>query len=59
MAHVLLDGLIEAPQSDQRFGLGAARMSAKSVAKAYVDRSRQDPSAWTHELDLRPAGERF
>lgn len=59
VAHVLLDGLIEEPQSDARFGPGEGRMSAQAVAKAYVDLWRQEPSAWTHELDLRPAGERF
>lgn len=55
VAHVVLDGLIVAPQTDRRFGpAGGARMDPDAVAQAYLDLVRQSPAAWTHELDLRP-----
>jgi NAD(P)-dependent dehydrogenase (short-subunit alcohol dehydrogenase family) len=60
VAHVVLDGLIDEPQTERRFGPApSGRMDAKSVAQAYLDLARQTPSAWTHEIDLRPFTERF
>jgi NAD(P)-dependent dehydrogenase (short-subunit alcohol dehydrogenase family) len=60
VAHVVLDGLIDEPQTDQRFGSApAGRMNPIPVAQAYLDLSAQHPSAWTHEMDLRPYSERF
>lgn len=60
VAHVVLDGLIDEPQTDARFGSApSGRMKASAIAQAYVDLSAQHPSAWTHEMDLRPYSERF
>jgi len=60
VAHVVLDGLIDEPQTDQRFGAASAgRMDPIPIAQAYLDLSAQHPSAWTHEMDLRPYSERF
>jgi NAD(P)-dependent dehydrogenase (short-subunit alcohol dehydrogenase family) len=65
VAHVVLDGLIGEPQTDQRFGpqdsvsQASGRMDPGAIAQAYLDLSRQNPSAWTHEMDLRPFAERF
>ena len=65
VAHVVLDGLIDEPQTDQRFGSQALelqaleRMDPRFIAQAYLDLSAQPPSAWTHEMDLRPFSERF
>lgn len=59
VAHVVLDGLIDEPQTDQRFGSQAGRMDPRSIAQAYLDLSAQPPSTWTHEMDLRPFSERF
>jgi NAD(P)-dependent dehydrogenase (short-subunit alcohol dehydrogenase family) len=65
VAHVVLDGLIDAPQTDQRFGSQAlisrdsGRMDPRAIAKTYLDLAAQPPSAWTHEMDLRPFSERF
>ncbi len=60
VAHVVIDGLIEAPQTDARFGPArGARLDPEAVAKTYLELARQHPSAWTHEMDLRPSGERF
>jgi hypothetical protein len=56
----VLDGLIEEVQTEQRFGASSsARMSPKAVAQACLDLTTQHPSAWTHEMDLRPFSERF
>ena len=60
VAHVVIDGLIDAPQSDRRFGpTETARMTPDAVASAYLGLATQHPSAWTHELDLRPFSGRF
>ena len=59
VAHIVLDGLIDEPQTDQRFGSQSGRMDPRSIAQAYLDLSRQAPSTWTHEMDLRPFSEKF
>lgn len=60
VAHVVLDGLIDEPQTDQRFGSSSTvRMDPRSIAQAYLDLATQPPSTWTHEMDLRPFSERF
>jgi NAD(P)-dependent dehydrogenase (short-subunit alcohol dehydrogenase family) len=60
VAHVVLDGLVDEPQTEQRFGAAqSARMGPNSVAGTYLSLVDQEPSSWTHELDLRPYAERF
>jgi NAD(P)-dependent dehydrogenase (short-subunit alcohol dehydrogenase family) len=60
VAHLVLDGLIDGPQTDRRFGPSpSGRMDAKAIAQAYLDLAAQKPSAWTHEMDLRRFAERF
>ena len=60
VAHVVLDGLIDEPQTERRFAeRKTERMDADALADAYVTLIRQPPSAWTHELDLRPFNEKF
>ena len=60
VAHVVLDGLLDEPQTDQRFGPAqSARMNTDAVARAYLSLATQHPSVWTHELDLRPSAEHF
>jgi NAD(P)-dependent dehydrogenase (short-subunit alcohol dehydrogenase family) len=60
VAHVVLDGLIDEAQTDQRFGPPqSARMDPDAVASIYLELASQHPSAWTHEMDLRPFSERF
>jgi NAD(P)-dependent dehydrogenase (short-subunit alcohol dehydrogenase family) len=55
VAHVVIDGLIEGAKTDARFGAaGTPRMMPDAVARTYLDLATQPPSAWTHELDLRP-----
>jgi NAD(P)-dependent dehydrogenase (short-subunit alcohol dehydrogenase family) len=60
VAHVILDGLIDEAQTDQRFGPPqSTRMEPDFVARTYLELASQHPSAWTHEMDLRPFSERF
>jgi NAD(P)-dependent dehydrogenase (short-subunit alcohol dehydrogenase family) len=60
VAHVVLDGLIDEMQTEQRFGTSlSGRMSPAAIARAYLGIVGQHPSAWTHELDLRPFAEAF
>ena len=60
VAHVVLDGLIEEPQTIGRFGAASAtRMDPDAIAAAYLALTRQHPSGWSHEIDLRPFSETF
>jgi NAD(P)-dependent dehydrogenase (short-subunit alcohol dehydrogenase family) len=60
VAHVVIDGLIDEPQSDARWGAAATgRMDPRAVAQTYVHLAAQDRSAWTQEIDLRPQGGKF
>ena len=54
VAHVILDGMIEndGEKAD-------AYLAPADIAEAYYQLHRQQRSAWTHELDLRPASEKF
>jgi NAD(P)-dependent dehydrogenase (short-subunit alcohol dehydrogenase family) len=55
VAHVILDGMI-AQQADTA---SATELLPAAIAEAYYQLHRQDRSAWTHEIDLRPSGEGF
>ena len=60
VAHLVLDGLIDEVQTEQRFGAApATRMSPQAIARACLELAAQDTTAWTHEMDLRPFSERF
>lgn len=55
VAHIVLDGLIWSERTRERFAAEEQKcMSADAVAAAYLSVIEQPPSAWTHELDLRP-----
>ena len=61
VAHVIVDGQIDA---DRYAALRDERgpdslLAPDSIAEAYHTLYRQQRSAWTHELDLRPWVERF
>ncbi|THH07724.1 hypothetical protein EW146_g9223, partial [Bondarzewia mesenterica] len=63
VAHVIIDGGIVTDRSRAR---GEAwvnnpdvRLEPDSIAKAYQYLTEQDRSAWTWELDLRPAHEKW
>lgn len=57
VAHAIANGRIEDKDGeDQRSGKS---MSADAVGKEYWHLAQQEPALWTHELDLRPAQEKF
>lgn len=55
VAHVILDGMIDTAGDDP----SQSRLAPVDIAESYIWIHRQGRSAWTHELDLRPASERF
>jgi NAD(P)-dependent dehydrogenase (short-subunit alcohol dehydrogenase family) len=60
IAHVVIDGLIDAPQTNRRFGPApAGRIDPGDLAQTYLVLARQPASVWTHELDCRPMAETF
>ena len=60
VVHVVLDGLLRGSPSAARFGAaGANLLDPAAAAAAYLGLVDQPDSAWSHEIDLRPAGERF
>lgn len=60
IAHVVLDGILDTPNSRTLHSLDPDdMMSTHEVAEAYLQLIQQKPSAWTHELDLRPKNETF
>lgn len=60
VAHFIIDGVIDGDMVRSRFGeyldaLGEdGGLSPDAIAEAYWYVHQQHPSAWTHELDLRP-----
>jgi NAD(P)-dependent dehydrogenase (short-subunit alcohol dehydrogenase family) len=55
VAHVIVDGMIDnAGPADSMTAMGPT-----AIAEAYHALHRQPRSAWTHEVDLRPARETF
>ncbi|KAI9745235.1 MAG: hypothetical protein M1818_001513 [Claussenomyces sp. TS43310] len=57
VVHTIANGIIEDRKGEeQRLG---KRMSADAVGETYLWLSRQEPELWTHELDMRPAAEKF
>ncbi|KAL9003869.1 MAG: hypothetical protein Q9188_003292, partial [Gyalolechia gomerana] len=57
VVHTIANGAIKDEDSEaQRTG---RTMSAEAVGKTYLWLSEQGPELWTHELDLRPAQEKF
>ena len=60
VAHVVLDGLLRGSPSVERFGgLDTMTIDPTEAARTYRWLAEQPASAWTHELDLRPKGEKF
>ncbi|GAA5848907.1 hypothetical protein JCM3766R1_000674 [Sporobolomyces carnicolor] len=70
VAFVIVDGTILTTRTEKNFGARAdkaanwlhdekQRLSPESIARTYLYLHRQTPDAWTLELDLRPAKEKF
>lgn len=57
VVHTIANGAIKDENTEaQRSGKS---MSADAVGKTYLWLSQQEPNLWTHELDMRPAQEKF
>jgi hypothetical protein len=55
VAHVIIDGMISSEGEAVQEGV----LQPAAIADAYYQLYRQKRSAWTHEIDLRPASEKF
>ncbi|MDZ7810352.1 MAG: SDR family NAD(P)-dependent oxidoreductase [Arhodomonas sp.] len=59
VAHVVIDGRIRPPSTASDGDPEARMLDPAAIAESYWHLHCQPPSAWTHELDLRPWVERF
>ncbi len=61
VAHVVIDGQIDTPRVRERWPEREEHtmLSPDAIAESYWQLYTQDPTAWTLELDLRPAVEDF
>jgi NAD(P)-dependent dehydrogenase (short-subunit alcohol dehydrogenase family) len=61
VAHVIIDAIIDTPRVRARFADGdpSKYASPSALAESYWHLYMQEPAAWTQELDLRPASEKF
>lgn len=57
VAHAIANGGIRDEDSEET--KTGKRMTAEAVGKTYLFLAQQEPTLWTHELDLRPAQEKF
>jgi NAD(P)-dependent dehydrogenase (short-subunit alcohol dehydrogenase family) len=64
VAHLVIDSAVDTAWVRERIAQATGApppaerlMDPASIAEAYWQLHRQQPDAWTHELDLRPAGE--
>lgn len=57
VVHTVANGRItDADNEDTKSG---KHIAAEAVGKTYLYLAQQEPTLWTHELDLRPAQEKF
>lgn len=60
VCHTILDGIIDTQRSRDLHAMDPAKMMRpQDIAEVYWQLAHQPKSAWTHELDLRPASEGF
>lgn len=61
VAHVIIDGVIDTPEVRKRHAPAAQEplLKPEAIAEAYWNLIRQDRSAWSFEIDLRPNKEAF
>lgn len=57
VAHVVVDGVIDTLRSGNVAPGSPTLLSPEAIAETYWMLHRQEPTAWTHELDVRPATE--
>lgn len=57
VVHTIANGrILDDDNEDTRTG---KHIAAEAVGKTYLWLAQQEPTLWTHELDLRPAQEKF
>jgi NAD(P)-dependent dehydrogenase (short-subunit alcohol dehydrogenase family) len=61
VAHVIIDGIIDTPdvRNSGMVADGEPMLDVDAVAQSYSDLVRQEQSAWSFEIDLRPHVEAF
>ncbi len=61
VAHIIIDGMINTPRVREMASDRAKHtmLAPEAIAETYWQLYRQDATAWTLELDLRPAVEKF
>ena len=61
IAHVNIDGVVDLPRTRAKWTNKKDEdfLKPSAIADTYWALHEQDPSAWTHELDLRPANEKW
>jgi NAD(P)-dependent dehydrogenase (short-subunit alcohol dehydrogenase family) len=59
VAHVIIDGGIRSDRRPEQPGKPAALLEPDAIAATYLSVIRQPPSAWSHEVELRPWVESF
>lgn len=61
IAHIIIDGMINTPRVQAMAPSREAHtlLSPEAIAETYWQLYKQDATAWTLELDLRPAVEKF
>ncbi|HXX66273.1 MAG TPA: SDR family NAD(P)-dependent oxidoreductase [Polyangiaceae bacterium] len=60
VAHVVIDGGIDTPRvRAMAAGREQSLLAPAAIAETYWNLYAQDPSAWSHEIDLRPFAEKF
>jgi NAD(P)-dependent dehydrogenase (short-subunit alcohol dehydrogenase family) len=59
VAHIVIDGAIRNPGRDEPPDAPDSLLDPDAIARTYLHLLRQDRSAWTWEVELRPWVERF
>lgn len=60
VVHTILDGVIWGDRAEHQWKMDADKcIQPQNIAAVYLDLINQKSSAWTHEIDLRPASEVF
>jgi NAD(P)-dependent dehydrogenase (short-subunit alcohol dehydrogenase family) len=59
VAHFVIDGAVRSPARQEPADAPDSYLDPDAIARTYLDILRQDRSAWTWEVELRPWVERF
>lgn len=59
IAHFVIDGMILNKERGAPFDNPKTCLNPDAIAQTYLSIARQDPSAWTWEIELRPSVESF